>query len=137
MDFDIRRADLVKMTIKNADTGQEIVSDCMENKIHMTRPEDYEYDSGEALFDILTLENSNWYFKKEKDKAKIKVETRFDEDELVNLAVNHQESHVRIAAIGKIKNDNVLLRIIQRDSDEEVKKAALQRLSELHIEKDE
>ena len=137
MDFDIRRADLVKMTIKSTETGQEIVSDCLENKIHMTRPEDYEYDSGEALFDILTLENSNWHFKKEKDKAKIKVETRFDEDELVNLAVNHPESHVRIAAIGKIKNDNVLLRIVQKDSDDEVKKVALERLSELHISKDE
>ncbi|WP_405290696.1 HEAT repeat domain-containing protein [Methanobrevibacter sp.] len=137
MDFDIRRADLVKMTIKNAESGQEIVADCLENKIHMTRPEDYEYDSGEAVFDILTLENSNWYYKKEKDKAKIKVETRFDEDELVNLAINHPESHVRIAAIGKINNDNVLLRIVQKDSDEEVKKAALERLSELHIKKDE
>lgn len=137
MDFDIRRADLVKMTIKNAETGQEIVSDCMENKIHMTRPEEYEYDSGEALFDILTLENSNWHFEKEKDKTKIKVETRFDEDELINLALNHPETHVRIAAIGKIKNDNVLLRIVQKDSDEDVKKAALERLSELHIKKDE
>ena len=100
----------------------------------MTRPEDYEYDSGEALFDILTLENSNWSFKKVKDKAEIKVETRFDEDELVNLALNHSENHVRIAAIGKIKNDNVLLKIIQKDLDDDVKKAALERLSELHIE---
>ena len=137
MDFDIRRADLVKMSIKNAETGQEIVSDCLESKIHMTRPEEYEYDSGEALFDILTLENSNWQFKKEKDKPKIKVETRFDEDELVNLALNNPESHVRIAAIGKINNDAVLLKIVQKDSDNEVKKAALDRLSKLHIEKDE
>ena len=134
MDFDIRRADLVKMTIKNTESGQKIVSDCLENKIHMTRPEDYEYDSGEALFDILTLENSNWQFKKEKDKPRIKVKTRFDEDELVNLALNHSESHVRIAAIRKIKSDSALLKIIQKDSDDEVKKAALDRLSELHIE---
>lgn len=137
MDFDIRRADLVKMTIKNAESGQEIVSDCLENKIHMTRPEDYEYDSGEAVFDILTLENSNWQFKKEKGKAKIKVETRFDEDELINLAVNHPENHVRIAAIGKINDDDVLLKILQKDSENEVKQAALERLSELHIKKDE
>jgi hypothetical protein len=137
MDFDIRRADLVKMTIKNAESGQEIVSDCLENKIHMTRPEDYEYDSGEALFDILTLENSNWQYKKEKGKAKIKVETRFDEDELINLAMNHPESHVRIAAIGKINDNDVLLKIIQKDSDNEVKQVALERLSELHIKKDE
>lgn len=137
MDFDIRRADLVKMTIKNVESGQEIVSDCMDHKIHMTRPEDYEYDSGEALFDILTLENSNWYYKKEKDKAKIKVETRFDEDELVDLALNHPETHVRTAALGKIKNDNVLLRIVQKDSDDEVKTAALERLSQLHIKQDE
>ena len=125
------------MTIKNAESGQEIVSDCLENKIHMTRPEDYEYDSGEAVFDILTLENSNWQFKKEKGKAKIKVETRFDEDELINLAVNHPENHVRIAAIGKINDDDVLLKIIQKDSENEVKQAALERLSELHIKKDE
>jgi hypothetical protein len=125
------------MTIKNAESGQEIVSDCLENKIHMTRPEDYEYDSGEALFDILTLENSNWQYKKEKGKAKIKVETRFDEDELINLAMNHPESHVRIAAIGKINDNDVLLKIIQKDSDNEVKQVALERLSELHIKKDE
>lgn len=134
MDFDIRRADLVKMSIKSTESGQEIISDCIENKIHMTRPEDYEYDSGEALFDILTLENSNWHFKKTKDKAEIKVETRFDEDELIDLALNNPESHVRIAAIGKIKNNNVLLEILKKDSDNEVKKAALDRLSSLHIE---
>lgn len=137
MDFDVRRADLVKMSIKSSESGQEIMSQCLENKIHMTRPEDYEYDSGEALFDILTLENSNWQYKKVKDKAEIKVETRFDEDELVELALNHSESHVRIAAIGKIYNDNVLLRIIQKDSDDEVKQAALERLSQLHVKQDE
>lgn len=137
MDFDIRRADLVKMTIKSADSGQEIVSDCLENKIHMTRPEEYEYDSGEALFDILTLENSNWQYTKEKDKPVIKVETRFDEDELIDLAINHPESHVRIAAIGKINDNDVLLNIVQKDSEDEVKQAALDRISQLHIKKDE
>lgn len=137
MDFDIRRADLVKMTIKSADSGQEIVSDCLENKIHMTRPENYEYDSGEALFDILTLENSNWQYTKEKDKPVIKVETRFDEDELIDLAINHPESHVRIAAIGKINDNDVLLNIVQKDSEDEVKQAALDRISQLHIKKDE
>lgn len=137
MDFDIRRADLVKMTIKSADSGQEIVSDCLENKIHMTRPENYEYDSGEALFDILTLENSNWQYTKEKDKPVIKVETRFDEDELIDLAINHPESHVRIAAIGKINDNDVLLNIVQKDSEDEVKQAALDRISHLHIKKDE
>ena len=29
MDFDIRRADLVKMSIKSTESGQEIISDCL------------------------------------------------------------------------------------------------------------
>jgi len=134
MDYDVRRADLVKMSIKRNESGQEIVSECLENKIHMTRPEDYEYDSGEALFDILTLENSNWHFEKDSKKAKIKVETRFDEDQLVDLALNNPGSHVRIAALNKINNDNVLLKIIQNDEDNDVKKAAVERLAQLHVE---
>ncbi|MEE0934631.1 MAG: hypothetical protein U0L42_03065 [Methanobrevibacter sp.] len=134
MDYDVRRADLVKMSIKRNESGQEIVSECLENKIHMTRPEDYEYDSGEALFDILTLENSNWHFEKDSKKAKIKVETRFDEDQLVDLALNNPGSHVRIAALNKINNDNVLLKIIQNDEDADVKKAAVDRLAQLHVE---
>lgn len=134
MVYDIRRADLVKMSIKRNKSGQEIVSECLENKIHMTRPEDYDYDSGEALFDILTLENSNWHFEKDSKKPKIKVETRFDEDQLVDLALNNPGSHVRIAALKKINNDDILLRIIQNDEDNEVKKAAVERLSELHVE---
>lgn len=134
MDYDVRRADLVKMSIKRNESGQEIVSECLENKIHMTRPEDYDYDSGEALFDILTLENSNWHFEKDSKKAKIKVETRFDEDQLIDLALNNPGSHVRIAALNKINNDNVLLRIIQNDEDADVKKAAVDRLAQLHIE---
>ncbi|WP_407409722.1 hypothetical protein [Methanobrevibacter sp.] len=134
MDYDVRRADLVKMSIKRNESGQEIVSECLENKIHMTRPEDYDYDSGEALFDILTLENSNWHFEKDSKKAKIKVETRFDEDQLIDLALNNPGSHVRIAALNKINNDNVLLKIIQNDEDADVKKAAVDRLAQLHIE---
>ncbi len=134
MVYDVRRADLVKMSIKRNKSGQEIVSECLENKIHMTRPEDYEYDAGEALFDILTLENANWHFEKDNKKAKIKVETRFDEDELINLALNNPGSHVRIAAINKINDDGVLLRIIQNDTDNDVKKAAVDRLTQLHIE---
>ena len=134
MVYDVRRADLVKMSIKRNKSGQEIVSECLENKIHMTRPEDYDYDSGEALFDILTLENSNWHFEKDSKKPKIKVETRFDEDQLVDLALNNPGSHVRIAALKKINNDDILLRIIQNDEDNEVKKAAVERLSELHVE---
>ena len=35
MDYDVRRADLVKMSIKRNESGQEIVSECLENKIHM------------------------------------------------------------------------------------------------------
>lgn len=134
MVYDVRRADLVKMSIKRNESGQEIVSECLENKIHMTRPEDYDYDSGEALFDILTLENSNWHFEKDSKKAKIKVETRFDEDQLIDLALNNPGSHVRIAALNKINNDNVLLKIIQNDEDNDVKKAAVERLAQLHVE---
>ena len=134
MVYDVRRADLVKMSIKRNKSGQEIVSECLENKIHMTRPEDYEYDAGEALFDNLTLENSNWHFEKDNKKAKIKVETRFDDDQLIDLALNNPGNHVRIAAINKIDDDNVLLRIIQNDADNDVKKAAVERLAALHVE---
>lgn len=134
MVYDVRRADLVKMSIKRNKSGQEIVSECLENRIHMTRPEDYEYDAGEALFDILTLENSNWHYEKENKKTKIKVETRFDEDQLVDLALNNPGSHVRIAAINKINNDDILLRIIKNDTDNDVKKAAVDRLAQLHVE---
>lgn len=134
MVYDIRRADLVKMSIKNNKSGQEIVSECLENKIHMTRPDNYDYDADEALFDILTLEHSNWHFEKDDKKAKIKVETRFNDDELIDLALNNPGSHVRIAALNKIDDDDILLRIIRNDEDNEVKKAAVERLSALHIE---
>ena len=134
MVFDVRRADLVKMSIKRNKSGQEIVSECLDNRIHMTRPEDYDYDAGEALFDILTLENSNWHYEKDNKKTKIKVETRFDEDQLVDLALNNPGSHVRIAAINKINNDDILLRIIKNDTDNDVKKAAVDRLAQLHVE---
>ena len=134
MVYDVRRADLVKMSIKRNKSGQEIVSECLDNRIHMTRPEDYDYDAGEALFDILTLENSNWHYEKDNKKTKIKVETRFDEDQLVDLALNNPGSHVRIAAINKINNDDILLRIIKNDTDNDVKKAAVDRLAQLHVE---
>ena len=134
MVYDVRRADLVKMSIKRDKSGQEIVSECLDNRIHMTRPEDYDYDAGEALFDILTLENSNWHYEKDNKKTKIKVETRFDEDQLVDLALNNPGSHVRIAAINKINNDDILLRIIKNDTDNDVKKAAVDRLAQLHVE---
>lgn len=71
---------------------------------------------------------------KEKVIIRLKVETRKDEGPLVELALNHPESHVRIAAIKKIENSTILSSIIVNDEDKNVKQASLDRLSELYIE---
>ena len=54
---------------------------------------------------------------------------------MIDLALNHLEPHVRIAAIKKIVNPAVLTSIITKDDeDKEVKKACLNRLDELYVE---
>ena len=67
--------------------------------------------------------------------VKLRVTTGKDENPLIDLALNHPEPHVRIAAIKKIVNPAVLTSIITKDEeDKEVKKACLDRLDELYIE---
>lgn len=70
----------------------------------------------------------------EKTIIRLKVNTRKDEAPLVELALTHPESHVRIAAIKKIENNAVLCSIIVNDEDKTVKQASLDRLAELYIE---
>lgn len=72
--------------------------------------------------------------KEEVKVVKLKVTTGKDEEPLIDLALNHPETHVRIAAVKKIENPNVLSGIIVNDEEKSVKKACLNRLDELYIE---
>lgn len=162
MEFDERRIDLVKSSIENVDSGQKIISKALDNKLHVNWPKDDEYLGNESILDHLTCDNANWTYEEieqvtiERDKhvlkritkeedaipetekvtiVKLKVNTRKDEESLVELAKNHPEPHVRIAAIKKIENGLVLSSIITDDEEEKsVKKASLDRLNELYIE---
>ena len=161
MEFDERRIDLVKSSIENVDSGQKIISKALDNKLHVNWPKDDEYLGNESILDHLTCDNANWTYEElgevtiERDKhvlkritkeedaipeketvtiVNLKVNTRKDEETLVELALNHPEPHVRIAALKKIENSAVLCSIITDDEDKEVKKASLDRLNELFIE---
>ncbi len=161
MDFDERRIDLVKTSIKNVNSGQKIISKVLDNKVHVHWPKEDEYLGNESIYDHLTCDDANWAYelgktvtverivpekgqvsskneddmKKEKvEVVKLKVRTGKDEDRLIDLALNHPEAHVKIAAIKKIENTNVLTSIIVNDEDKTVKQACLDRLSELYIE---
>ena len=139
MDFDVRRVDSVKIQIKDSENGQEVVSNYIDNDIQLTRPEKYDYDKGESVFDVMAIDDTNWSFEKvkgkntSKKKQYLKVTPERDDDYLVELARTHNESHVRIAACRKINDTKVLLGIIENDSDLEVKKVCLKRLEELCI----
>lgn len=159
MDFDERRIDLVKTSIQNVNSGQKIISKVLDNKVHVHWPKEDEYLGSESILDHLTCDDANWAYdeggqivverdipgdgqmsrseeneKEEVTVVKLKVRTRKDEESLVDLALNHPETHVRIAAIKKIENSNVLTNIIVNDEDKDVKQASLDRLSELYIE---
>lgn len=161
MEFDERRIDLVKSSIENVDSGQKIISKALDNRLHVNWPKDDEYLGNESILDHLTCDNANWTYEEieqvniERDKhvlkritkeedaipekekvtvVKLKVNTRKDEETLIELAKEHPEPHVRIAAIKKIENSNVLCSIITDDDDKSVKKASLDRLNELYIE---
>lgn len=140
MDFDVRRVDSVKIHIKDSENGQEVVSKYIDNDIQLTRPEKYDYDKGESVFDVMAIDDTNWSFEKvkgkktSKKKQHLKVTPERDDDYLVELARTHKESHVRIAACNKINDTKVLLGIIENDRDIEVKKACLKRLEELCIQ---
>ncbi|WP_405295006.1 hypothetical protein [Methanobrevibacter sp.] len=161
MDFDERRIDLVKTSIQNVNSGQKIISKVLDNKVHVHWPKEDEYLGNESILDHLTCDDANWAYdeggqivvereipgdgqisnkssddvkKEEVTVVKLKVHTRKDEASLVDLALNHPEPHVRIAAIKKIENSNVLTNIIVNDEDKTVKQAGLDRLSELFVE---
>ena len=161
MDFDERRIDLVKTSIQNVSSGQKIISKVLDNKVHVHWPKEDEYLGNESILDHLTCDDANWAYdeceqiivereipgdgqissKSSEDAeteevkvVKLKVRTRKDEDQLVDLALNHPETHVRIAAIKKIENSEVLASIITDDPDKSVKKASLDRMNELFIE---
>ena len=160
MDFDERRIDLVKTSIKNVNSGQKIISKVLDNKVHVHWPKEDEYLGNESILDHLTCDDANWSYEhlgeavverqvpgdgqkadagdietEEVTVVKLRVKTGKDENPLIDLALNHPETHVRIAAIKKIENPNVLTGIIVKDGDvKEVKKACLDRLDELYIE---
>ena len=161
MDFDERRIDLVKTSIKNVNSGQKIISKVLDNKVHVHWPKEDEYLGNESIYDHLTCDDANWSYiegeevivereiagdgqisnkssedveKEEVKVVKLKVTTGKDEEPLIDLALNHPETHVRIAAVKKIENPNVLSGIIVNDEDKSVKKACLNRLDELYIE---
>lgn len=138
MDFDIRRVDSVKILIKNVDSHQEVVAKYMDDNVNLDRPENYEYRYGESVLDVMTLDDTNWHFEKDwvkstKNKEHIKVTSKRDDRTLIDLAKNHPEAHVRIAAINKITDSGVLCGIISTDDDNLVKTVCLERLNELFI----
>lgn len=158
MDFDERRIDLVKTSIKNVNSGQKIISKVLDNKVNVFWPKEDEYLGNESIYDHLTCDDANWSYSNEGQVTiereipgdgqisdaedfetedvtivKLKVNTNKDEGRLIELALNHPKSHVRIAAINKITNSNVLTSIIVDDEDTNVKKASLNRLNDLFI----
>lgn len=161
MDFDERRIDLVKASIKNVNSGQKIISKVLDNKVHVHWPQEDEYLGNESVWDHLTCDDANWTYKegdilsveriipgdgqissKHHDEmdteqvnvVKLKVHTGREEDPLVDLALNHPETHIRVAAVKHIENPEVLTDILQNDEDNEVKKTCLDRLGELFID---
>lgn len=139
MDFDIRRADSVKILIKNIESHQEIEAKYMDDNVNLGRPDNYEYRYGDSVMDVMTMDDTNWHFEKDwikstKAKEYLKVTSKRDDNQLIELAQNHPEDYVRIAAIEKIDKDEVLLDIIRNDEDKAVKKACFKRLEELYLE---
>jgi hypothetical protein len=132
----------------------------LDNKIHVHWPKEDEYLGNESILDHLTCDDANWAYEnlgeevverqvagdgqkahggdietEEVTVVKLKVRTGKDENPLIDLALNHPEPHVRIAAIKKIVNPTALTTIIVREGDDrDVKKACLERLDELYIE---
>lgn len=161
MDFDERRIDLVKASIKNVNSGQKIISKVLDNKVHVHWPQEDEYLGNESVWDHLTCDDANWTYKEgdilsveriipgdgqisskphdemdteQVNVVKLKVHTGREEDPLVDLALNHPETHIRVAAVKHIENPEVLTDILQNDEDNEVKKTCLDRLGELFID---
>ena len=139
MDFDDRRCDIVKLSIINEDSTQRVISRTIRKNFLMNWSDEDEYLGGESILDIMACDNTNWYYYEDEeenndsDVISLKVKTKLDEDPLVDLARNHPDAHVRIAAISHIKDNVELSNIIKDDCDKTVKKASLDRLEELFI----
>lgn len=132
MDFyDERHPDLIKLSIKNSDSTQRVISRNMKDKIHMDWSDEDEYLGGESVLDMMVFDKTNWTVDYSGDV--IKVTATLDEEPLVEIAKNHPQDYVRIAAISHIEDNQVLCSIIKNDSDVNVKKAGLNRLEELFI----
>ena len=124
MDFDERRIDLVKTSIKNVNSGQKIISKSLDNKVHVHWPKEDEYLGNESILDHLTCDDANWAYEYLGEAV---VERQVPGD--------GQKAHGGDIAIKKIVNPAVLTSIITKDEeDKEVKKACLDRLDELYIE---
>lgn len=136
MDFnDINRCDLIKVSIKNEELSQRVVGSSIRNHMHMDWSDDDDYLGGESILDIMTSDNTDWEVTVDKnDDLHLTVESKINEEPLIDLARHHPQSNVRISAIAHITDNVELSNILKEDSDIEVKKAALARLEELFLE---
>lgn len=135
MDFnDMNRCDLIKVSIKNEELAQRVVGSNIRHHMHMDWADDDDYLGGESILDIMTSDNTDWEVSVDKnDDKKLTVESKINEEPLIDLAKHHPQTNVRISAISHITDHLELSNIIKDDADMEVKKAALARLEELFI----
>ena len=135
MDFnDLNRCDLIKVSIRNEELAQRVVGSNIRHHMHMDWSDDDDYLGGESILDIMASDNTDWEVTQDKnDDLKLTVESKVNEEPLIELAKNHPQSNVRISAISHITDHIELSIIIKDDPDIEVKKAGLARLEELFI----
>jgi hypothetical protein len=135
MDFnDDKRCDLIKVSIKNEDLAQRVEGSTIRNHMHMDWSKDDDYLGGESILDISACDNTNWDITVDPEDGHIlKVESKINEEPLIDLAKNHPRSNVRISAISHITDHIELSNIIRNDPDIEVRKAGLERLEELYV----
>lgn len=130
----MNRCDLIKVSIKNEELAQRVVGSNIRHHMHMDWADDDDYLGGESILDIMTSDNTDWEVSVDKnDDKKLTVESKINEEPLIDLAKHHPQTNVRISAISHITDHLELSNIIKDDADMEVKKAALARLEELFI----
>ena len=135
MDFnDLNRCDLIKVTIRNEELAQRVVGSNIRHHMHMDWSDDDDYLGGESILDIMACDNTDWDVTKDKnDDVRLTVESKINEEPLIELAKHHPQSNVRISAISHITDHLELSNIIKDDPDIEVRKAGLARLEELYL----
>lgn len=130
----MNRCDLIKVSIKNEELAQRVVGSNIRHHMHMDWADDDDYLGGESILDIMTSDNTDWEVSVDKnDDKKLTVESKINEEPLIDLAKHHPQTNVRISAISHITDHLELSNMIKDDADMEVKKAALARLEELFI----